>query len=276
VNESFLKDSIQVNESNATEEEAARILAVVNPLRRLARTRIHFKLKSRNSLAEGKGLGFSAAAFASIALASSNALGLKLDLERLSEYARLGAGSATRSLVGGFSIWYANKNGRSFAKQLKVDKHMKLAMGIVPVASEVKTDMAHEVSVSSPFFNARLKEVKPIISRVQYVIQKGDLNQLCQIAETESLTLHAVTMTGNKGLILMAPETIRVIQRIRGLREEDHIPVWYSLDTGPSVYINTYQEHLDAVCEDIQRQVALNVLKSGVGGPAHKSPNHLF
>ena len=109
-----------------------------------------------------------------------------------------------------------------------------------------KTDMAHEESVTSPFFSARLKEVKPITqSECNYAIQRGDLDQVCRIAEADSLSLHAVTMTGRTGLVLMSPDTIRVIQRIRKLRNEEHIPVWYSLDTGPSVYINTHPEHLD-------------------------------
>ncbi|MGA3296393.1 MAG: diphosphomevalonate decarboxylase [Candidatus Bathyarchaeia archaeon] len=269
-------DSIEINNSTANEREAARILAVINLLRKLAKTKIHFKLKSSNNIAQAKGLGFSAAAFASIAFASNNVLDLKLDLEHLSEFARLGAGSASRSLVGGFSIWFAKRNGRSFARQLEGGKHLKLAMGIVPIASQIKTDMAHEESVNSPFFSARLREVKPILKRMQLAIQKGDLDQVCQMAETESLSLHAITMTGKTGLILMSPDTIRVIQRIRHLRSEEHIPVWYSLDTGPSVYINTHPEHLDSVYDDIKQNTRLSLLKSTVGGPAQQTHYHLF
>jgi mevalonate pyrophosphate decarboxylase len=149
-------------------------------------------------------------------------------------------------------------------------------MAIVPIASQVKTDMAHEESVKSPFFSARLREVKPILKQMQLAIQKGNLDQICQMAETESLSLHAVTMTGSTGLVLMSPDTIRVIQRIRHLRSEEHIPVWYSLDTGPSVYINTHPEHLDSVCNDIQQNTGLSLLKSTVGGPAQQTHEHLF
>lgn len=272
----FAEDSMEINGSTPQEKEAARILAVINPLRKLAKSKAHFKMKSSNSLPKGKGLGFSAAAFAAVAYATNNVLGLNLDSGHLSEYARLGAGSASRSLVGGFSIWYAKRNGRSYARQLDDGARLKLAMGIVPIESQVKTDMAHEESVKSPFFSSRVKEVNPMLKQMQLAIKKCDLDTICQLTETESLNLHAVTMTGSNSLILMSPDTIRIIQRIRQLRLEDHIPVWYSLDTGPSVFINTHQEHLDSVCDDIQRNTGFSPLKSTVGGPAHQVDAHLF
>ena len=251
-------------------------MAVINPLRKLSRSRDRFRLASKNSLAEAKGVGFSAAAFASIALAASTALNLRMDLSHLSEIARLGAGSASRSLVGGFSIWYANKNGRSFARQLDDGTHVKLAMGIVPLASDVKTDVAHEESVSSPLFTARVKQVKAALPRMLQAIKKGDVSEICSLAEADSLSLHAVTMTGKRGLVLMSPDTINVIRRVRAMRENQGIPVWYSLDTGPSVFLNTQPQYLQKVCDDIENNTQLPIIKSEVGGPAHMIGQHLF
>lgn len=275
-NSEYPKDTIIINGNPATIQEAARVIAVVSPIKSLARTKAHFRLLSENSLSQGKGLGFSASAFASISLASSAALGLKLEPERLSEIARLGAGSASRSVVGGFSIWYANKNGRSYAKQLPTSNNLKLAMAVVPIPSQVKTEMAHEESVGSPFFSARLKEVRATLPKMMRAIHSGDIEEVGRLSEAESLSLHAVTMTGKSGLLLMAPETVRVIQQVISMRETERIPVWYSLDTGPSVYINTKQEFIDSVCNEIERSTNLQVLTSGVGGPAHTSDEHLF
>ncbi len=272
----YSEDIIEINGTRATSGEAARVLAVVSPLRALAKTKDHFKLSSVNNLTQGKGLGFSASAFASISLASSAALGLDFNLERLSEIARLGAGSASRSLVGGFSILYANKNGRSFARQLASANNLNLAMAVIPIASQVKTEKAHEESVGSPFFKARVREVRKTLQRMLRVIQEGDVDEIGRLAEAESLSLHAVTMTGKNRLLLMAPETIRVIQQIASMREADDIPVWYSLDTGPSVYVNTHPEFVDRVCSEIERSTGVQVLKSGVGGSAHTTEEHLF
>jgi phosphomevalonate decarboxylase len=270
------QDSIEINGTPASKEEAARVLAVVSPIRKLARAEDHFRLASVNSLAQGKGLGFSASAFASISLASAAALGVKVERERLSEIARLGAGSASRSLAGGFAIWYANRKGRSYATEIPSPAQTRLSMGIIPVSSQIKTDTAHEESVSSPFFQARVKEVRTTVPGMLRAIHRGDIDEIGRLAEADSLSLHAVTMTGKSRLLLMAPETICVIREVLTMRETDHIPVWYSLDTGPSVYVNTYQEFIDTVCSQIERNLRVKVLKSGVGGPASITDDHLF
>jgi len=269
-------DTVQINGNPAKDTEALRVMVVIDALRKLKKIQDHVKVVSKNNLEKAKGVGFSAAAFASVAFAASNALNLKMELSRLSEIARLGSGSASRSLVGGFSIWYANKGGRSCAQQLDDGTRVKLAMGIVPLASSVKTDMAHEESTTSPFFTSRVKAVRAAIPKMVHAIKVGDTAEVCELAEMDSLSLHAVTMTGRQGLVLVAPETINVIRRVRSLREEKGIPVWYSLDTGPSVFLNTHPEYLDKVCDDIQDNLNLTVIRSGVGGPAHPVDQHLF
>jgi len=272
----YHEDVIEINGMTAKGNEARRVIAVIDPLRKLAKNKDHFRLISANNLTKVKGVGYSAAAFASIALAASKALNLRVELSRLSEIARLGSGSASRSLVGGFAIWYADKHGRSFAQQLDDGTHVKLAMGIVPLASDVKTELAHEESVSSPFFTARVREVKAEIPKMIRAIRRGDVGEVCRIAENDSLSLHAVTTTGKSGLLLVSPETIAVIRRVKALREDQGIPVWYSLDTGPSVFLNTQPEHLDTVCNDIQHNTQLQPIKSEVGNSAYTTDQHLF
>ncbi len=272
----YQQDTAEINGRSATNAEASRVSAVVSPLKFLAKTKGHFKLSSKNNLPQGKGLGFSASAFASIAQASSKALGLDMEPERLSEIARLGAGSASRSLVGGFSIWYANKKGRSYAEQLPTSENLNLAMAIVPIPSQVRTDSAHEESVTSPFFSSRLKEVRKILPKMKRAIKSGSVDEVGKLAEADSLSLHAITMTGRNGLVLMSQETLSVIRGILSMRETDHMPVWYSLDTGPSVFVNTHADHIDKVCENIRKYTNFQVLRSGVGGPAHTIGEHLF
>ena len=272
----YSEDQIEINGVPAAGREAERVLDVVNYLRKVTKTKEHFRLASRNSLAEGKGLGFSAAAFASIAMASTKALGLNLKTERLSEVARLGAGSASRSVAGGFALWYANRGGKSYAERLSLGENMKFAMAIVPIASSIKTDMAHAESVSSPFFKQRVKEVNRILPKMRNAIVKGDLAKVGILAESDSLSLHAVTMTGTSRLFLITPDTIRIIQRVVEMREKEGVPVWFSLDTGPSVWMNTNTENVDRVADDIARATGMTVLKSGVGGPAIEVSEHIF
>jgi len=272
----YHEDQIEINGAPAAGREAERVLDVVNYLRKITKTKQHFRLASRNNIAEGKGLGFSAAAFASIAMASSKALGLNFKMEKLSEVARLGAGSASRSVAGGFALWHANNNGRSYAEQLSLGENMKYAMAIVPIASAIKTDMVHAESVSSPFFKARVKEVGKILPKMRSAIVKGDLPKIGALAESDSLSLHAVTMTGTSRLFIITPQTIQIIERVVDLREKEKIPVWFSLDTGPSVWMNTTTEYVDQVADDIRKDTGRTVITSGVGGPAIQVNEHLF
>jgi phosphomevalonate decarboxylase len=95
------------------------------------------------------------------------------------------------------------------------------------------------------------------------------------IAELESLSLRAETMTGRNALLLNAHESIKIIRAVLSLREEYDVPVWYSLDTGASAYLNAYPEYVDSIGKEIEASVG-QVVRSGVGGPAHIVKEHLF
>jgi phosphomevalonate decarboxylase len=65
------------------------------------------------------------------------------------------------------------------------------------------------------------------------------------------------------------------MDQVRRLREEESVPVWYSLDTGPSVFVNTTPKAAPKVERRI-RALAGNVIASDPGGPAEIVSQHLF
>src|SRR5437870_4785057 len=269
------RDSIRINEIVPTTGEEARARVVINKLRELAGKKTRVRVESRNANVKGKGLGFSASGFAALGLAASKALGLSIEPRELSEVVRLGAGSASRSLVGGFSIWYANRKGRSFAEQLASASSIRLRTLIVPIPSAIKTDRAHADVLTSPFFKARLVYLRGVLQRMMRAIARKDVSEICRLAEMDTLNLHAITMTGKLETILVSPLSIRIMDEVRRLREEDRVPVWYSLDTGPSVFINTTPKAASKVERRI-RTLADKVILSDPGGPAEIISDHLF
>jgi len=268
-------DRIRINGTVPTEGEEARARIVIDKLRELAGEKTRVRVESRNANVKGKGLGFSASGFAALGLATSKALGLNLAPRELSEVVRLGAGSAARSLVGGFSIWYANRKGRSYAEQLASASSIGLRTLIVPIPSKIKTDRAHADVLTSPFFRARLAYVKGALQRMRRAIGRKDVSEVCRLAEVDTLNLHAITMTGKLETILVSPLSIRIMDEVRRLRDEEGVPVWYSLDTGPSVFINTMPKAALKVERRI-RKLADNVISSDPGGPAEIILRHLF
>jgi phosphomevalonate decarboxylase len=268
-------DKIRIDGLIPTKKETARVHAVVDKLRTVAADKTRLRIESRNPNVDGKGLGFSASGFAALGLATSRALGLNLETDVLSEIVRLGAGSASRSLVGGFSIWYASRKGRSYAEQLASANSIRLRTLIVPIPSRIKTDKAHADVLTSPFFKARLGYMKGVLQRMKRAIGRKDVPEICRLAEVDTLNLHAITMTGKLGTILVSPLSIRIMDEVRRLRGEEMVPVWYSLDTGPSVFINTTPKVASKVERRI-RALADNVVSSDPGGPAEMISHHLF
>src|SRR2546426_2671510 len=269
------RDDIRINGTVPTTGEEARARVVTDKLRELAGDKTRFRVESRNANLKGKGLGFSSSGFAALGLATSKALGLSLEPRELSEVVRLGAGSAARSLVGGFSIWYANRKGRSFAEQLASASSIKMRTLIVPIPSTTKTDRAHADVLTSPFFKARLAYLEGVIRRMRGAIGRRNVSEICRLAEVDTLNLHAITMTGRLETILVSPLSIRIVDEVRRLREEEGVPVWYSLDTGPSVFINTEPKSASKVERRI-RTLADKVIPSDPGGPAEVLSHHLF
>lgn len=269
------EDSIRINGKTPTARERGRALIVIDKLRQLAGRNSKVRVDSKNSSVRGKGLGFSASGFAALGLATSRALGLDLEYRQLSEVVRLGAGSAARSLVGGFSIWYANKNGHSYAEQLAPSTSIRMRTLIVPIPSNIQTDRAHADVLTSPFFKSRLIYLRGILPKMRKAIRTKNVAEIGRLAEIDTLNLHAITMTGKLGTILASPLSIRIMQEVHTLREEESIPAWFSLDTGPSVFINTPTDSASNVAKRI-RKFSDSVLISEPGGPAEITTRHLF
>jgi mevalonate pyrophosphate decarboxylase len=148
-------------------------------------------------------------------------------------------------------------------------------MVIVPVPSDVKTDEAHAEVLSSPLFKARLRSVGSLLETMKNAIKKGDVATIGRLAEEDTLNLHAITMTGKSHMVLWEPDTLRVIKEVIQMRKEG-ISAWYSVDTGPSVFINTYTENAETVVKRLRERGFMKVIVSGVGEAPFLTSKHLF
>jgi phosphomevalonate decarboxylase len=273
--EALKKDLVIINGERATGNDLERVKVVLDKLRSISAYSGRFKVVSQNSITSGKGLGFSASGFAALGTAACAALDFDMDYVSLSELVRLGAGSATRSLAGSFAIWYADKDGRSYAEAIVEPDAVYLDMIIVPISSSIKTDEAHSEILSSPLFKARLKHVAKIVKAMEEAIKAGDVATIGRLAEEDSLNLHASTMTGKAHMVLWEPQTVRIIKGVQKMRYEG-VPVWYSIDTGPSVFVNTFAKYLETVADILRKLGCSNIITSRVGGKPFLSNKHLF
>jgi len=213
-----------------------------------------FRIDSRNlPTSKAKGIGYSSSAGAALTFLCHRLLvGKEPDLRELSRTARLFAASASRSLVGGFSRLYAGKDDvGTYAEKFADASALDLRMVIVPLPSRVRTEDAHREVLSSPFFGARLKSAQKRCDEMERAIMGNDLDSVGKLAEKDTLELHSLTMTGENGLIIMTEDSLRIIRKVSELRGEGK-KAYYSLQTGPSVFINTSPEDQ----EEVRRAIA--------------------
>lgn len=255
-------------EGKLNDSANSRLQAVVAKLAPSARV-TDFRIDSRNiPSGKAKGIGYSSSAGAALTLLSQRALvGGKPDLPQLSKTARLFAASASRSLVGGFSRLYAGKDDDStYAEKFADSSELDLRMVIVPLASRVKTEDAHKEVLGSPFFAARVESAQKRCDQMQKAIHGNDLDEVGRLAERDTLELHALTMTGDSGMVIMTEDSIKIIRRVRELRNEG-VRAYYSMQTGPSVFVNTSEKDQGNVLKAIEK-LGYRAYPSGVGGEA--------
>lgn len=246
----------------------ARLQAVVSKLDP-SRNVADFRIDSRNVPAgRAKGIGYSSSAGAALTLLSHRLLvGGAPDLRSLSKTARLFAASASRSLVGGFSRLYAGKDDDgTFAERFGDSRDLDLRMVIVPLASRVRTEDAHREVLTSPFFKARVESAQKRCDEMEKAILGNDLEKVGYLTERDTLELHSLTMTGDSGLIIMTEDSIRIIGRVKELRA-DGVDAYYSLQTGPSVFVNTSERDQGRVLKAMAK-LGYRAYASGVGGEA--------
>jgi len=255
-------------EGEPNESANARLQAVVSsfePSRKVT----DFRIDSRNlPHSKAKGIGYSSSAGAALTLLCHRLLvGGEPDLGRLSRTARLFAASASRSIVGGFSRLYAGKDDEgTYSERFADARDLDLRMVIIPLPSPVRTEDAHKEVLTSPFFKARVQTAQKRCDEMERAILAGDLDAVGRLAEKDTLELHSLTMTGENGLIIMTEDSLRIIRKVRELREEG-LKAYYSMQTGPSVFVNTSEEDEEAVHRAMTK-LGYRAYLSSVGGEA--------
>lgn len=244
---------------------ATRVVRHLDRLRAVGAVGHRARVTSRNNFPMASGIASSASGFAALTVAGCRGLGLTLDATELSAVARLGSGSASRSLFGGFVEWEQGHDHRSsVAHQLFPAAHWDLydVVAVVSAAPKrVSSEGGHPSAVTSPLNQGRLDSLAYGLAEVRDAIAKRDIAQLGPIIELDALAMHSVMMTGTPSLLYWAPGTLAVLQAVRRWREEDGVQVYFTIDAGPNVHLiceaadaTTVQERL-AQLPDVQRTI---------------------
>ena len=248
---------------------AERIRAVVDQVRELADLEHRVRLESVNDFPTNIGFGSSSSGFAAAAVALCRAADLELSRPEMSAIARRGSSSAARAVTGAFSHLRTGLDDvdcRSERIETALEGDLRIVAAEIPAFKH--TEEAHAEAAESHMFQARMAHVHGQIAEMRHALRERDFEAAFELAEHDSLSLAATTMTGPAGWVYWRPETLAVFDRVRELRDGDEgIPVYFSTDTGASVYVNTTAEHVDRV-EAAIAELGVETRVWEVGGPA--------
>ncbi len=265
-------DRLILNGEPVDGDALARVSTTLDQLRQLAELDTSALVRSENSFPTGTGIASSASAFAALVLAGATALGLCLSERELSRLARIGSGSASRSIPGGFVEWQAGTDHESsYAASIAGPEHWDLVDYIVLVSSQhkaVSSSLGHQLAGTSPLQAARVADAERRLDLCRKALLEKDFPALGAVVEQDSNLMHSVMMTSTPPLYYWAPGTLEIMAAVREWRE-DGLQVCFTIDAGPNVHVLCPGAEAEAVKRKLTSLVNIkSILKCTPGGPA--------
>ena len=278
------QEEVTLQGKPAQGKERARVAEVLQRLREVIKTPLSAaRVLSVANFPAAAGLASSAAGFAALAVAARAAAGLPFEVRQASTLARLGSGSASRSIQGGFCVWRrgeASDGSDSYASQLFSEAHWPELRLLVTILSAEKKEvtsregMKHTVE-TSPYYPAWVQDAEAEVERAAERIRNRDLAGLGRISERNAWRMHAAALSADPAICYLHPETLRMLLALEEERRMG-LPVWFTLDAGPNPVLLTDAAHLPVVQAVVARIGVQQAIACNVGTDARLSEAHLF
>ena len=232
----------------------------------------HFTIDTQNTFPHSSGIASSASGMAALAM---NVMSLEKVLnptisedyfnQKASFLARLGSGSACRSIKGNVVVWgnHAEISGSSdlfgveFPSALHENfkNYQDTILLVDKGEKQVSSTVGHDLMFGHPFAEQRFSQAHHNLSAIKHVLENGDVEHFIKIVESEALTLHAMMMTSMPYFILMKPNTLEIINRIWKFRNETQTPVCFTLDAGANVHVLYPESTKEKVLQFIKNEL---------------------
>lgn len=215
-------------------------------------------IRSHNNFPTGAGLASSASAFAALAVAANELFGLHLPPVQLSIIARMGSGSAARSIFGGI---VEMKKGTmpdgsdSYAQQLYDENYWDLEiLAVITSTKEKKTKSTQGMNISretSPYYPVWVHTHSLDMEEAKIAIARKDFQMLGEITEHNCMKMHSVMLTSRPPILYWTGRTLDIIHLVWELRNKN-IPAYFTIDAGPQVKILTTSSYALSILSAIK------------------------
>ncbi|MBL8155527.1 MAG: diphosphomevalonate decarboxylase [Anaerolineae bacterium] len=266
-------DYLILNGTAQTGPALERVQRHLDMLRRRLNLSAYARVESTNNFPMGAGIASSASSFAALTVAGVAASGRgDIDERELTRLARLGSGSASRSVPGGFVEWHSgDSHETSYAESMAPENHWALVDVIAVISTAHKavgSTEGHKSASTSVLQTARVADAALRFEQCKRAILDRDFVTFAEVVERDSNLMHAIMMTSRPPLFYWLPGSLEVMESVRSWRSEG-LDVCYTMDAGPNVHCICTQERA-AEIETRLRQMTyvVDVRTAGVGGAA--------
>ena len=232
-----------------------------------------FIIHTENSFPHSSGIASSASGMSALALC---VMSLEKELnpevanneffyKKASFLARLGSGSACRSLEGELIEWGEHQNIPESSDlfgikyPFEIDEVFKSYQDTILLVDkgqkQVSSSVGHNLMHGHPFAEERFAQAHSNLDKLKQIFASGNLEEFIAIVESEALTLHAMMMSSNPYFILMKPNTLEIINKIWEFRENTKTPICFTLDAGANVHLLYPEMHKEKVLEFIKNEL---------------------
>lgn len=264
-------DTLMLNGRQADTPETARVITHLDAIRQRTGATGYAHVETSNNFPTGAGIASSASGFAALTLAATAAAGINLTEIELSCLARLGSGSAARSIPGGFVEWITgDTHEASFAQSFAPTEHWELADVITIVNKEHKrigSKHGHMLALTSDLQPARVAGAFERFVICKRAVLERDFATFAEVVELDSTIMHAVMMTSNPPLFYWEPASLAIMKQVREWREAG-LHVCYTLDAGPNVHCLCLEKDVPRVVEllhAVPGVIETRIARPGVG-----------
>lgn len=209
-------------------------------------------VNSHSSIPVGAGLASSASGFAAAVKALDDLNDWQLDDRSLSILARMGSGSACRSIFSGFSEWHAgirDDGMDSYAEPLPYTIP-DLSIGLLILSAKKKkigsTEGMKQTAETSFLYKSWPQKVDADLKNMQSALKAGDFDCLGRIAESNALGMHATMIDTWPPVIYWQPVTVECIHKIHEARAHG-LPLYFTMDAGPNIKLLFLRQYTDEV-----------------------------
>lgn len=234
----------------------------------------HFIIETKNTFPHSSGIASSASGMSALALCL---MSIEKDLsaeheitddffnKKASFLARLGSGSACRSIEGDLIVWgqtesITDSNDLYGVKYpYEVHNNFKQYQDTILLVDkgekQVSSTVGHNLMHGHPFAKNRFNQAHENIAKLKTILEQGDIEAFISLIESEALTLHAMMMTSMPYFILMKPHTLEIINKIWSFRKSTGLPIGFTLDAGANVHVLYPKKDANKILEFIQNEL---------------------